>query len=117
MPSSEVHIRLGSHAEKEYLLKTAKLFSGVIVGANLLEMTPGATVSLAWKFRTLERQFVIDPLTYVFALDLDYIASDTKDKKSGQVTRDMKKSFQNLCKEFGGVLKDEVLDYRRSLTP
>lgn len=117
MLSSEVHIRLGSHAEKEYLLKTAKLFSGVIVGANLLEMTPGATVSLAWKFRTLERQFVIDPLTYVFALDLDYIASDTKDKKSGQVTRDMKKSFQNLCKEFGGVLKDEVLDYRRSLAP
>jgi hypothetical protein len=117
MPSSEVHIRLGSHAEKEYLLKTAKLFSGVIVGANLLEMTPGASVSLAWKFRTLERQFAIDPMTYVFGIDLDYIASDTKDKKTKQTVRDMKKSFQSLCKEFGGVLKDEVLQYRRSLAP
>jgi hypothetical protein len=50
MPPSTVIIRLGSHSEKEYLLKTANLFKGVIVGANLLEMTPGATVSLAWKF-------------------------------------------------------------------
>jgi hypothetical protein len=50
MPPSTVTIRLGSHSEKEYLLKTANLFKGVIVGANLLEMTPGATVSLAWKF-------------------------------------------------------------------
>jgi hypothetical protein len=108
---------LGSHAEKEYLLKTAKLFSGVFVGANLLEMTPGATVSLAWKFTGMEKQFAIDPMTYVFALDLDFIASDTKDKKSGQLNRDMKKSFQNLCRQFGGVLEDDVLAYRRSLTP
>ena len=102
MPSSEVHIRLGSHAEKEYLLKTAKLFSGVILGANLLEMTPGASVSLAWKFKSLERQFAVDPMTYVFGIDLDYIASDTKDRKTKQTVRDMKKSFQNLCREFGG---------------
>jgi len=90
MPFSEVHVRLGSHAEKEYLLKTAKLFSGVIVGANLLEMTPGASVSLAWKFASLKRQFAIDPMTYVFAIDLDYIASDTKDRKTKLTVRDMK---------------------------
>jgi hypothetical protein len=117
MPSSEVHIRLGSHAEKDYLLKTAKLFTGVIVGANLLEMTPGATVSLAWKFARMERQFAIDPMTYVFALDPNYITSDTKDRKSGQPIRDMKKSFQSLCREFGGIFKEEVLAYRRSLCP
>jgi len=65
----------------------------------------------------LKRQFAIDPMTYVFAIDLDYIASDTKDRKTKLTVRDMKKSFQSLCQEFGGVLKDEVLKYRRSLAP
>lgn len=117
MSSAEVLIRLGSHAEKDYLLKTMRLFSGVIVGANLLEMTPGATVSLAWKFDSEERKFAIDPMTYVFALDLDYISSDTINRKTGEINRDMKKSFQNLCKAFGGVLSEEALRYRRSLAP
>ena len=30
---SEVYLRLGSHAEKQYVLKTVRLFSGVILGA------------------------------------------------------------------------------------
>ena len=117
MVSSEVLIRLGSHAEKEYLIKTAPLFAGTIVGANLLEMTPGATISLAWKFATMKREFAIDPVTYVFGINLDYIRSDTKDRKTKQVTRGIKKSFQNICREFGGVFQSEIVINARSLSP
>jgi hypothetical protein len=117
MPDSEVLIRLGSHAEKEYLIKTANLFTGVIVGANLLEMTPGATVSLAWRFSSLERKFAIDPLTYVFALDQNYIISEKTNKKTGTVTREMKKSFQKLCTSFGGPFQQKALQQRKSLMP
>lgn len=116
MPS-EVVIRLGSHAEKDYLVKTLPLFSGTIIGANLLEMTPGATVSLAWKVRTAAKQFLIDPMTYVYAIDLDYISSDTVDRKTGRTTRDIKRSFRSLCNQLGDPVKGIVLTDQRSLTP
>jgi hypothetical protein len=117
MPDSEVLIRLGSHAEKEYLVKTADLFSGVIVGANLLEMTPGATVSLAWRFANLNRKFAIDPLTYVFALDQDYISTEKRNKNTGTTTKEMKKSFQRLCTAFGGPFQRKALKQGESLVP
>ena len=117
MPSSSVILRLGSHAEKDYLLKTASLYQGVIVGANLLEMTPGATTSLSWKFSTLNRPFGLDPLTYVFALDQTYITSEKRDKRSGTITIEMKKSFQKICQEYGDPFKSVCLQGRRPLTP
>ena len=46
----QVLLRLGSHAEKDYFLKTLHLWNGLIVGANLLESTPGATSSLVVRF-------------------------------------------------------------------
>jgi hypothetical protein len=116
MPS-EVILRLGSHAEKDYLLKTISLFSGTVVGANLLETTPGATVSLAWKMDSAQRRFLVDPLTYVFAIDLDYISSETKDRKTGRTTIDIKKSFKNICSQLGDPFESVILKSRRSLVP
>jgi hypothetical protein len=116
MPS-EVIVRLGSHAEKDYLLKTIGLFSGAIVGANLLEMTPGATVSLGWKMDSAGKRFLIDPMTYVFAIDLDYLYSETKDRKSGKVTKDIKRSFRDICGQLGDPFESIILKDRRSLVP
>src|SRR5580700_9409060 len=109
MPNTrpEVFLRMGSHAEKQYILKTLKLFRGVIVGANLLESTPGATVSLALKIRgSLKRQFAIDPMTYVFGMDLSYIQSEGM-KKAG-----LKKSFSGLAKLFGDPIASVVAQGR-----
>ena len=64
-PRSEVFLRLGSHSEKQYVLKTYHLFSGVLVGANLLESTPGATVSFALNVLNKQKSFAIDPMTYI----------------------------------------------------
>jgi hypothetical protein len=108
MPS-EVIIRLGSHAEKEYLLKTLNLFSGTIIGANLLETTPGATVSLAWKIRSENKALFIDPMSYLFGIDLDYISSDS--------TNVLKKSFESMCKQLGEPFTSIILKKKRSLRP
>ncbi|HMD76436.1 MAG TPA: hypothetical protein VKG86_03570 [Terracidiphilus sp.] len=116
MPS-EVILRLGSHAEKDYLLKTMGLFSGAIVGANLLEMTPGATVSLGWKMDSAGKRFLIDPMTYVFAIDLDYLSSETKDRKTGKVTKDIKRSFKDICGQLGDPFESVIIKDRRSLVP
>ncbi len=116
MPS-EVILRLGSHAEKDYLVKTLNLFSGAIVGANLLESTPGATVSLAWKVDSALKKFLIDPMTYVFAIDLDFISSETKDRKTGKYTKGIKKSFKNICSELGGPFESVIMQKQRSLRP
>lgn len=109
-----VIIRLGSHAEKEYLLKTGHLFDGLIVGANLIEATPGATASLVIKLCGAKQVFpyYIDPMTYVFGCyidpdsgrprsDLDWIKSDQKVKGKPKTIRDFKRSYANLVEQLG----------------
>jgi len=85
MPSVDPHviIRMGSHAEKHYVEKTSKRLDGIIVGANLVEATPGATASLLAK--RLARPYYIDPMTYAYACDVDWIKSDQKKRREGEV--------------------------------
>src|SRR6266404_2643504 len=108
---SEVYLRLGSHSEKQYVLKTFRLFSGVLVGANLLESTPGATVSFAIKVTGSGKRFAIDPMTYTFGMDLEYIKSETIDKaakKAGATKKGLKRSFAKLANEYGALIERAV---------
>src|SRR6266700_8263857 len=109
-PRSEAFLRLGSHSEKQYVIKTFRLFHGVLVGANLLESTPGATVSFALNVIGQKRAFAIDPMTYTFGMDLDYIKSETIDRTKGKKTTKfgLKKSFVKLAEEFGNPVSDAV---------
>jgi hypothetical protein len=110
-----VILRLGSHSEKEYLEKTIKHFDGVIVGANLLQISPGATASLLFKlYKASKSAYYVDPMTYAFGTyvdpdsgalrnDLDWIKSEQKVRggKKGQTKRDFKSSYRKLADEFG----------------
>ena len=90
--AATVILRLGSHSEKEYVEKTIKQFDGVMVGANLLQATPGATATLLFKLnKQAGRPYYVDPMTYAFGSyldpdtgrvrsDLDWIKSDKKVK-------------------------------------
>jgi hypothetical protein len=108
----KIIIRLGSHAEKEYLLKTGHLFDGLIIGANLIEATPGATASLVVKLCGEKKAlpYYIDPMTYAFGRyidpksgklrsDLDWIKSNQKVK--GKEVRDFKRSYVSLVDQLG----------------
>lgn len=109
-----VILRMGSHSEKEYIEKTLKQFDGVMVGANLLQISPGATASLLLKLhRTTGRPYFVDPMTYAFGSyfdpetgrvrnDLDWIKSNQKvPGKKGLTERRFKGSYRKLADSFG----------------
>jgi hypothetical protein len=72
MPNNKQFIlRLGSNAEKQYIYKTGALFDAILTRANYFESSKGLASSLFIKLNILKKQsvFIIDPCTYVYALD------------------------------------------------
>lgn len=104
MPSVDpsIIIRLGSHSEKSYVEKMAKQLDGVIVGANLVEATPGATASLLGK--KLGIPYYIDPMTYAYGCDLGWIKS--LQGKTGKKRIHFKRSYKKLAEELGELFTD-----------
>jgi hypothetical protein len=110
-----VILRMGSHSEKEYIEKTLKQFDGIMVGANLLQISPGATASLLLKLHNASgRPYYLDPMTYAFGayfdpesgkvrVDLDWIKSNQKvpGGKKGETVRKFKGSYRKLADSFG----------------
>lgn len=116
-----VILRLGSHAEKDYFLKTVEYWDGLIVGANLLEAAPGATATLILKFAGEKHKipYYVDPMTYAFGAyvengvkrtDLDWIKSEQKVKEGGKkkVVRLFKRSYRALAKKIGGPIQAAI---------
>src|SRR5438876_6620910 len=122
-----VILRMGSHAEKEYVEKTARFFDGMIMGANLIEATPGASASLIVKVcgEKVRVPLYIDPMTYAFGTyidrasktsrnDLDWIKSDQK--RRGKVVHDYKRSYRKLAERLGGPFA-VALERGEAITP
>jgi hypothetical protein len=122
----ELIIRIGSHAEKEYLLKLAPFIDGVIVGANLFEAAPGATASLLLKIGGNNTKVFVDPMTYAFGQytdpttgklrkDLDWIKSDQirrDEQKRKKAVRDFKRSYRMLAEALGTPIAEAVRESR-----
>lgn len=64
-------IRIGSNSEKNYIYKTVPFFNAIIAKASLYESSSGLLNSLFIKLNIQKKQssFIIDPNTYVFALN------------------------------------------------
>ena len=115
-------IRLGSHAEKQYILKLANFLDGIIVGANLFEATPGATASLLLMVGSKDTELYVDPMTYAYGAyidpasklvreDLDWIKSDqTRKDKRGKPrrVRDFKRSYKALAGRLGPPIHQAI---------
>ncbi len=113
MTAPNLILRMGSHAEKDYILRMARFTDGLIIGANLMEATPGATASLLVDLAGAKgkgRPYFLDPMTYAYGLyvdaqtgklrdDLDWIKSDQTRK--GKTTRTYKRSYRALADQFG----------------
>ena len=120
-PRPELVLRLGSHAEKDYVKKVSQFLDGIIVGANLLESTPGATSSLLLSLCGAKAKlpYYIDPMTYAFGTyvdratgelrdDLDWIKSDQKVTGKKETTREFKRSYVGLGAAFGSVFQSAL---------
>jgi hypothetical protein len=125
---SKVILRLGSHAEKEYILKLIHLLDGLIIGANLFEATPAATASIFLKASAKKIPLFLDPMTYAYGsyinretgeekTDLDWIKSDQIVRKNGRkiTVRDYKKSYRKLAEAIGYPFAD-ALDRNRAVS-
>ncbi|MFZ3324203.1 MAG: hypothetical protein WA190_17645 [Usitatibacter sp.] len=122
-------LRLGSHAEKDYFEKAGKGADGIILGANLVESTPGATASLVVKLGgdKMLGSYYIDPMTYAFGeyfdpetssvrTDLAWIKSLQKDKKTKKTVLRWKKSYFALAAAYGGVF-EQALSSGKAIMP
>ena len=126
----KIVIRLGSHAEKEYVIKLARFLDGLIVGANLFEATPGATASLLLRTGFENTELYVDPMTYAYGTyidpaselvrkDLDWIKSDQirKDTRGNKrKVRDFKRSYKALANRLGPPV-DQAVQTSVAVTP
>ena len=103
MVDPKVIIRMGSHAEKDYIEKTARYLDGIIVGANLFEATRGATATLLGK--KLNKPYYIDPMTYAYGRNLDLIKSPQGKTRELDFKRSYKKLGEKLSLPFTSALR------------
>ena len=105
MVDPKVIIRMGSHAEKDYIEKTARYLDGIIVGANLFEATPGATATLLGK--KLNKPYYIDPMTYVYGRNLNDIKSPQGKTRKLDFKRSYKRLSEKLSLPFISALRKD----------
>ncbi len=126
----QVVLRYGAHAEKEYFVKLAAEFDALMLGANLLEITPTATASLLALLRQricesrgpdADIHFYLDPMTYCFGpyidpstgkkrTDLDALKSTRTDRKTKKKLTAVKDSYANLAGALGSRFSNSVND-------
>ena len=105
----DFYLRIGTHAEIEPYVMRRGTHEGVIINANLLEATPGATATIVARLNNpnaLDVPYFIDPYTHVFCLHPDYLKSVRKTK--GGLT--VKGTFQSIANHYGEPFKAIVGD-------
>lgn len=88
-------IKLGTHAEKDYLLLARPWYDEVMLNSNLVEGTSGSTALFLRQLADYNKPYTIDPYNFVFAFNPDVISSQ---RKSGE-TR-LKRTFSSLREEY-----------------
>ncbi len=89
------YLRLGTHAEKSYFEKGRSFYDRVVLNANLVEASRGATSVFA---ASNGKPYVIDPVTYAFGLDPRFLLSSTRNKNKPQT---VKSTFAALAQHYG----------------
>ena len=94
-------IRLGTHAEKDYLIRAYTWFDEVALNANLVEGTASSLAVFLCELRDKGKGFFVDPMTYAFALSPDFLMRAS----GGQSSRsNLKRTFQGLATRYGRVV-------------
>ena len=94
-------IRMGTHSEKDYLLKVRPWYDGIVLNANLVEASSSA---LAVFLSVLKKEFMVDPVTYAFALNPNMLVRDNVSADDRGTIRALKRTFRNLAGTYGGPI-------------
>lgn len=94
-------VRLGTHAEKDYLTRAYAWFDEVVLNANLVEGTASSLGVFLNELRDKGKGYFIDPVTYAFALSPDYLMRGS----AGEISRsNLKRTFKGLAERYGTVV-------------
>jgi len=94
-------IRLGTHAEKDYLLRAYDWFDEVAINANLVEAAASSLGIFLTELRQKDKGYFIDPVTYAFALAPDYLMRKTGEEVS---KTNLKRTFRGLSSNYGTII-------------
>jgi len=101
---TKLFYRIGSVAESKIFEEMNRYYYGIVINANLVSLY---SKWLPVFLQKLGKPFFIDPMTYVFAFDLENI------KKND----DIRKSFEKLLTFYGSKIKRVIFDEKRELLP
>lgn len=94
-------VRLGTHAEKDYLTRAYGWFDEVALNANLVEGTASSLGVFLSELWDKGKGYFIDPVTYAFALSPDYLMRGNAE----QISRNnLKRTFRGLAERYGTVV-------------
>jgi hypothetical protein len=107
--------RLGPSKEKELFKRRRDTYDGVIVPAHIASYY---SASCAEFIGSLQKPYLIDPMTYLFAGDPALLRRFVKDRNTGKtkhdssgrkIKGDLKRSFSKLIEQvYGGLIKQTV---------
>ena len=106
----ECWLRLGTMAEKDYVLKAGARFTGIVINANLIEGCPAATPALVVASANKGIPYWIDPYTYPFAENVRFVMSQGGDGSA------VKRTFLRLAQKYGPPISTR-LEQRERLVP
>ncbi len=94
-------IRLGTHPEKDYLLRAYTWFDEVLLNANLVEATAASLGIFLIELRDKDRGYFMDPMTYAFALSPNLLMRQGGVPASRS---NLKRTFRRLADQYGSVI-------------
>ena len=94
-------VRLGTHAEKDYLIRAYAWFDEVALNANLVEGAASSLGVFLHELREKGKGYFVDPMTYAFALSPDLLMRESG-AQSGQ--GNLKRTFKGLARRYGSVV-------------
>lgn len=96
-------VRLGTHAEKDYLIRAYAWFDEIALNANLVEGAASSLGVFLHELREKGKGYFVDPVTYAFALSPDLLMR-ASGAQSGQ--GNLKRTFKGLAKRYGSVVDE-----------
>ena len=106
-------MRLGMHAEQNFFVTHRDKIDTIVLNANLVTYTSGATATLMGG-KLAGKNYMIDPMTHAFGHNPKFIMTDETPDKPGKI----KPSIADLAEIYGAPIATAVLaNTPRAVTP
>ncbi len=103
----KIFYRLGMFNERSLFLNNKEFYDGIVIKANILEFYEKAATELLTES---EKPYIIDPITFIFLLEPDYLTSSKGNLKKPYVK--LKEKYGYLINDIIGKRRIESADFK-----